>query len=863
MQAASAVNVGRAVFFKETSCGTKPSATASAVFFKKAYIRLCVVVSAAILALGTPMRNVAAQDLSGDWYYDKPIREIVFTGLKNVPASDLEGIIAPYKNKPYTDTLVSELMGNLYSSEFFTFVDPNISPYDDAGSAVRIEFTIEERAVIGRIQFVGNSKVRRLDLTTAISLKVHDIADPLKIEAAEQAIFDTYVSKGFPNIRVRSTLDDNGDGTVTVVFTIIEGLRISIGAFEFVGNSAFTERTLRSQLVSKTKGIIRDGAFSESKLLEDQQALIKYYRDRGYMDIQITVGRTTERDDKGDETLILTFNITEGSVYRFGGITFTGNNIFSTEELSKLVRSKRGEVVNGTRLDLDIERVRDQYYENGYIFNNIMVDEVRDDDMFSCDIFISEQGRAHIENLTIIGARKTKEHVILREIPLESGDVFSRAKVMEAMTNLYNLQYFSSVVPDMQQGSQENLMDLIFQVEEQSTMDFQFGLTFSGTTDPGTFPLSARIAWNDRNLLGSGNAFGLEVNAATDIQSLSVNYTQNYLFNTPMSLGFDFLVSHATRQGAIDNLAPFFNGDEEYAYPDGFDSYGDFYYASQYPSDEYLMEYDQWRLSLGLSSGYRWPLIVGDVALGALSLSGGLRFGIVRNSFDGDAFRPFDPTIRNRNKRWTPANSLWLALSLDKRDIYYDPTSGYYINQRFGYYGLLPMEPEHYTTSDTKAEIFFTPVDIPVGDKWAFRMTFGFHTGLSFIFPGFTGGRPQVENVNKLAIDGMFNARGWSDEYSNKGFALWENWAELRIPLIMRVLALDFFFDAAVVRPDWKTFWKGTDMLDSMRFSIGFGPRFSMAQLPLRLLLAWRFTSKGWVTKGAPDVVLSFTVAHY
>jgi len=43
--------------------------------------------------------------------------------------------------------------------------------------------------------------------------------------------------------------------------------------------------------------------------------------------------------------------------------------------------------------------------------------------------------------------------VILREIPLEPGDVFSKAKVMEGLRNLYNLQYFSAITPELLRGA--------------------------------------------------------------------------------------------------------------------------------------------------------------------------------------------------------------------------------------------------------------------------------------------------------------------------------------------------------------------------------------------------------------------------
>ncbi|MDR2782986.1 MAG: outer membrane protein assembly factor BamA [Treponema sp.] len=808
---------------------------------------------------------------STEWYQNKPIKDVVFIGLRNIAAADLDGITAPYRSKPFTDELYYDLLGNLYASELFDEINPSFVPYDNEGSSVRIEFTVTERPTISKIEFAGNSKVRRGDLAAAISLKTHDVANQTKIKAAEEAILATYIAKGFPNIRVRSQVKADKNNMVIVTFNIIEGEKISIAAFFFEGNEHFPSKTLQSQLVSKAKSLLNDGAFSEAKLVEDQTAIIKYYRDRGYIGVSVTHTLRRDPDEKGDVGMSITFSIQEGEIYRFGGITFEGNVIFSSEELSKLARSKRGEIANGTRLDSDLERIRDKYYANGYIFTNIDVQEKKENGYFSYHIVISERGRAHIERILIQGNEKTKDSVILREIPMESGDVFSRTKLLEAMQNLYSLQFFSNVAFDMQQGSNENLMDLIFTVEEQSTSSIQFGLTFSGTSDPKTFPISGMLSLSDRNMFGSGNSVGLDLNFATDVQSLSLNYTQNYLFNLPLSLGFDITVSHALRQAPIDSLAPYFNGDEDDAYPDGFDSYAEYYNAGKIPPDEYLMDYDQWRFSTGVSTGYRWPIILGDFALGRFGLGGGVRIGFVFNSYDAEKYRPFDPTIRDRNKTLTPSNSIWGTMSLDKRDIFYDPTKGFYVIERLGYYGVLPIEPEHYIKSDTKAELFFTPIDIPVGKSWAFRTTFALHSGLSFIFPDFTGAKPMVENANKLAIDGMFNARGWGNEYANKGFAMWENWAELRIPIIPQVLAWDFFFDAAAVRPDWKTFWAGgKDLLESMRFSFGGGFRFTIPQFPLRLLFAKRFSvdrdgSVKWVGKPQdfPDVVLSFALPTY
>jgi outer membrane protein insertion porin family len=194
-----------------------------------------------------------------------------------------------------------------------------------------------------------------------------------------------------------------------------------------------------------------------------------------------------------------------------------------------------------------------------------------------------------------------------------------------------------------------------------------------------------------------------------------------------------------------------------------------------------------------------------------------------------------------------------------------------------GYYGLLGIEAEHYFRTDTDAEWFHTLFDLPVSDNWSFKAVFGIHSGLSFVFP-----QPfykiGIEDANKLAVDGMFVGRGWSGDYNNKGLALWENWAEVRIPLAPGILAWDFFFDAAGVKPSPYDFFNNFGVDDGterghdtffMRFSLGGGFRFTIPQFPLKFSIAKRFKivdgDVRWETGplGGMDFVISFALSTY
>jgi outer membrane protein insertion porin family len=780
-----------------------------------------------------------------EWYQGKPIRDIVFTGLKHVKESELEGLMAPYKGRVFDDNLFWEIQGKLYALEYFERVDPSAVRADAFGSEVIIRFAVTERPIVSRINFEGNSGLRRSELLDVISIKVNDVVNQSKIRADEEALRAKYLEKGFPDIQVSSKTAPGSNSSLVLTFTLIEGEKISIQEFRFEGNKVFSSRALKGQLSLKTKGIISDGAFQEAKLNADIEAVTRYYHDRGYIDAQVLdVARDVSKDARGNNNLVLTFRINEGRIYTFGGVNFDGNRIFSTEQLTKLINSKVGDTVNERRLEADFQRVADLYYENGYIFNTISREENRDSvtGVVTYTIPVVERSRAHIENIIVRGNNKTKTDVILREIPLEPGDVFSKTKVMDGLRNLYNLQYFSMVAPETPPGSEDSLMDLIFTVEEQPTTDLQFGLTFSGSADPETFPISGLIKWNDRNLAGTGNQLGAEVNSSVvDTTSVSLSYTHRWIFGLPLSGGFDFTAQYAKRLAAMNNSGRFFNGDEDNAFPDGFSSYDEYNNSNKLPPREFLMDYEQWYLSGGFSTGYRWSTFLGN-----LTLSGGIRIGFIHNSYDSDLYRPFDPTLRAENNIWTPKNSVWSSLALDQRDIYYDPSRGYYLSERIGLYGIVNPEAEHYIRSDSKAEYYLTLFNIPVTEKWSLKSVFALHTGVSLIFkqPGRDQDIPTpILDANKLSVDGMFVGRGWSSEYRNKGLALWENWAEIRFPLVPNILAWDFFFDAAGVESTQGKYFSDFT-IENMRFSYGFGIRFALPQFPFRFSLAKRFRVK-------------------
>ena len=152
-------------------------------------------------------------------------------------------------------------------------------------------------------------------------------------------------------------------------------------------------------------------------------------------------------------------------------------------------------------MEQDVSRVQNLYWENGYIFNTFNRTETRDQaaKTISYTLNIQEADKAHIENIIFKGNTRTQENVLRRGMPFEEGDVFNREKIIQGYQYLANLQFFKTVSPDTQQGSAFGLMNVIFNLEETSTADINFGVVFSG----GNFPISGHDKMERAELHGA------------------------------------------------------------------------------------------------------------------------------------------------------------------------------------------------------------------------------------------------------------------------------------------------------------------------------------------------------------------------
>ena len=808
-----------------------------------------------------------------EWYLNKPIYEIEFEGLTRVSQNELDGITAEYIGKPFTESIFQDLQRRLYALDYFEYlIADSRDPLGDQ-SQVTIVFEVLERPVVGSIKFEGLRRIRESQLKEEILLKIGDVYSVPKIRADQEALRKFYLEKGYPQAEVGYSVSDLSNGDKEVLFSVSEGPQTTIRTIGFEGISFGTASSLKAELTSKEQGIFNSGVFQETSLEADREAIVNYYHENGFVDAQVVDTRTEflPNEDGTQSSVVLTFVVSEGSRWTFGGLSYTGNEIFSDEVLNRNLDLTEGEVLDLVTLRTNLQEIVDVYFQNGYFNNQIDFKEERDEQLLSIryEIIIVEQPRSYIENIVVRGNDKTKDNVILRELPFETGEVFSAAKIREGLLNIYNLQFFEGVpVIETPQGSQSELRDVIITVEERRTLDVRGGFSIGGEG----FPLALIGSVSDINFLGNGQNLGVQLNLSSQTQSLSANFTDNYLFGDRIGGGINLTLEHSQKRNEPqDILGPIFFGDEQNAVPDPFlgeyvvtksgggydegdvfngdpsasdiETYGlvtDYEYAggSAAIPDSYLMNYEVYNISLGFNASIRRRTALGWAGAGA-SISSALNF----IDYDESLYRAYSPALRENLNTVKLINRLGVNASLDNRDVYFNPSSGYYFSQAFSFTGGFLFGSRHYIRSDTTAQGFLTLAhagDEPIGN-W--RLVLALNSTLSVLLPQIWTAENQeddnfVPGESLLFTNGMSVARGWPT--ASQGEALWNNWLELRMPIVESVVWFDVYAEAVRLVRERENMFQFAQNPEAWMFGFGAGLRLVIPQLPIRIYVAKR-----------------------
>ena len=399
------------------------------------------------------------------------------------------------------------------------------------------------------------------------------VYDPVKARAATRVLREMLASKGFPNATVTVTEEEVSATSIAIIFDVNQGNRSRIVEIDFEGNQHFKDSELRNALtlvketgiVSRVKGT---DILDLRKLEYDLQKNVRSYMfSKGYFQARIgepvVVGLGYKRTgfpilkllplpiiSSKDDTLKIIVPVTEGRIFRVGELKVEGNSIFSEQQILAYVGLKKGEIVDGKRVQTAIyEDLKKVYGGQGFVqYNAEPEPQFKDsptnpnEGIVDITITIDEGKQFTLRRLEFTGNTFTRDKVMRREFLINEGDIYNQNYLEISVARLNQSQYFDPIDKDqdveIRTDEEKGDVDLIVKVKEKGRQQISFNGGISGIG--GSF---FGLEYSTNNLAGTGEILSFNVGAGNRQQSLQFTYQQPYFRDRPISAGFSIFAS--------------------------------------------------------------------------------------------------------------------------------------------------------------------------------------------------------------------------------------------------------------------------------------------------------------------------------
>lgn len=632
-----------------------------------------------------------------------------------------------------------------------------------------------------------------------LNLKKGDYVDDSILGIRSRKVIKLYNDDYYADTKVTWKIEetDAAQGIVKVRVMIDEGSRSRVVAMKFNGAKVLTQTELEDAMSMPAwwnpKWWIWKMPYEPGEIEAGRLAVRDLYRGRGYMEAEIGEAQLQKAKD-GDLTLV--FNVSEGIMYRIGRISVSGLTKYpesAVRDINEFKRLKTGEAASDQVIKDAAQAIRDYYGSRGYIETIVhpVLNPDRNKGVLDIEFKVAEGHLAWIRNIYIYGNGRTKDKVIRRELQVEPGDIFDEVRIRKSEKKIRNLNYFSSIRSYPQDTNLEGQKDLIIEVEEQSTGQFNMGIGFSSIDKAMIYAEISQAnfdLFNPSHITGGGQKIMARVQYSDTRKDYNLSFIEPWFLDMKLSLGVDVYYNNVSYSG-------------------------------------YDMVRDGVGVSLGKAFGEFNRVDLGyNIEKASLSdiTDTNEYFTADKESF---YFTRVEDTIES---------SLKLTLTHDRRDNPFIPTSG----NRTRIYGAMTGGPLGFDTDYYKVGANFVQY-IPLWSDHVLSLKLAYESVEPF------GDTDEIPLSDKLFIGGGRTLRGFKYRDVGPKVTRTENGviyhrtiggntfgmasAEYSIPIVSPI-RFAFFYDTGNVWDD-----SFNSDLSSLAASAGFGIRFDVPGFPIRL----------------------------
>lgn len=530
--------------------------------------------STIILLIGVlSFHELSAQD-SGSFEIKNPvenysremeIREISITGLQTAREAFLvssSGLQVGGRIE-IPGEAISNAIRQLYRTGLFS--DVQISHQSIGADGVNIEIQVQEQPRLSEFEIVGTKRSHRRDLQEQLNLISGFAVTNSVREQAVNTIERYYNEKGYwyTSIEIEEELTNDERNRVKLIFNIEPGERIKVREINFTDNDRFSDRKLRKEFSEIKQDrwwrLFKRHVYTQEEYETGINNVLQFYRDNGHRDVRVLTDSVFVDDWRNKDGVYFNITIEEGPTYRIRNINWDGNTVYTDEELTHFFGFEKGEVLNESKFQENLEFRQDDsditsLYQNiGYLFFSVVPSyDIVEGDSLDVTFEIVEDEIAEIERVSFSGNTKTHDDVVRRTIRTVPGQTYSRSAIVRSIRELGQLGYFNpeGIQPDLQPDRENRTVDIIYDLDEtQGTDNFEFSGGFGGR-QIGII-LAARVNFNNFSVRrmfepggwrpipsGDGQKLSLGVQVTgRGYQSYTFSFTEPWFKGRPTSLG--------------------------------------------------------------------------------------------------------------------------------------------------------------------------------------------------------------------------------------------------------------------------------------------------------------------------------------
>jgi outer membrane protein insertion porin family len=322
----------------------------------------------------------------------------------------------------------------------------------------------QTQPLVNAIEVKGLKRIEEGAVKAKIAQK---IGQPVAQEKINEDIKTIFKMGYFDDVKVEIEAFEGG---VKLIYIVKE--KPTIIKVDFQGNKQIEDSKIREKIS------ITSGSIADTVLIQDNASKIsKFYEEEGHWltNVVPVVKKATE------DEVTLTYQIDEGDKVKVKNIIIEGNKALSSGKIKGAIETKEWWIFSffsstgyykKDRMDADVEKVRNLYYNNGYLKVVVAEPEITvDNKAMTIKLRVSEGDQFRVSSVDISGNKIHDNASINKLISLAPNSVFMKnvlEKDMQAITELYSKNGYAlaTVLPNLVPDEQNRTVKVNLAIEE-------------------------------------------------------------------------------------------------------------------------------------------------------------------------------------------------------------------------------------------------------------------------------------------------------------------------------------------------------------------------------------------------------------